>query len=336
MSVSRVPLLLLHIWELLLFQQYRSRKWTWTWATESPSTCSPQTHLCQPLAISSLAELLMQRSNHLANSSPLVIFLMRVLSHPKSYFKNLSACGWERVRDFVFARRGCYLINIVDRCYRIRYSSVHYLARARRNQFRRGVSQASSLTFSQLLKYYSRLSSSKPSRLITIGSTAGSRFEATTPNTIVEELLRIALRPCLLFVRWPAQPDNVLEEATRLSFTLQATQWINDLEAFLNEAAIMGDAVQSTQIHHWYRKTLGTLQTADRASFLFDPTRFLAGMLRHLHQTLLKVNHLDVNAVSRKGGPILIPVCFIRDWKENLLQEIHGNMSVIRNLLSMP
>ncbi|KAF9524706.1 hypothetical protein CPB83DRAFT_897637 [Crepidotus variabilis] len=149
------------------------------------------------------------------------------------------------------------------------------------------------------------LNSGKPSRMVKLGVQSGS-FESggSNANIIMQELLYLGPRPCVLFVRSLMQEDFLQEEAARLSFRKRAVDWVCDLEGFLDAAALSGNAVQSSQIHHWHRKVMIGLQTADRTSFLFDPTRFLVGMLKHLHQTLLRVNHLDVNKMSKTGGPV--------------------------------
>ncbi|KAF9531550.1 hypothetical protein CPB83DRAFT_833649 [Crepidotus variabilis] len=180
------------------------------------------------------------------------------------------------------------------------------------------------------------LNSGKPSRMVKLGAQSGS-FESggSNANIIMQELLYLGPRPCVLFVRSLMQEDFLQEEAARLSFRKRAVEWVCDLESFLDAAALSGDAVQSSQIHHWHRKVMIGLQTADRTSFLFDPTRFLVGMLKHLHQTLLSVNRLDVNKMSKTGGPVLVPMCFVRSWKENVVDASTNDLTVIHAMMAM-
>ncbi|KAF9522029.1 hypothetical protein CPB83DRAFT_899980 [Crepidotus variabilis] len=180
------------------------------------------------------------------------------------------------------------------------------------------------------------LNANHPSRLVELGRDSGTfQSDGSSANIIMQELLNLATRPCILFVRSPPMQEDFLEEeARRLSFCAKAVNWTSELEAFLDAAALSGDAVKSSQIHHWYQKTITTLQTADQTAFLFDPTRFLAGMLKHLHHTLLNVNRLDVNQKSRTGGPVLIPMCFVRSWKEEVISMVQKDFTVIQHMMT--
>lgn len=178
------------------------------------------------------------------------------------------------------------------------------------------------------------LTSRAPSRLIDLGMDVGT-FETHAPNAIIQELLHVNQRPCVLFIRWPTLHTLVTDAASQLSFSALAQNWINDLCQFLEDAEVnLGDAVPASRFQEWYACTLKYLREADPKRYLFDPTLFLARLLIHLHSTLYTINHLDINCATKSGGAVFVPLCFIRCWKEKLLSELHGDMAILRGLIS--
>ena len=178
-----------------------------------------------------------------------------------------------------------------------------------------------------------RLTAKEPSRLIDLGTDVGS-FEGLAPNTVIQELLLINQRPCVLFIRWPTLPSAVVDAAAQLSFSVLAQNWINDLAQFLEDTEVtLGDAVPASKFQEWYSRTLKVLHSADPRQYLFDPTLFLSRLLIHLRSTLHMIHHFDINGTTRSGGPVFVPLCFIRRWKEELILKIHENLANLCELV---
>jgi len=208
---------------------------------------------------------------------------------------------------------------------------ISHLPRKRHNLFWHRVSCFFSITTICPL-IFCRLSIRQPSRVIYfLSDTSG--FETHTPNLIVHELLHVNQKPCILFMWWPALPSLVTDEATKLSFIARAQYWVNDLVQFLEGEECVGDSFPASKLQEWYAATLKILCSVDPRHYLFDPTVFLVRMLVHLRSTLLNVNRFDINGATKSKGPIFVPLCFVRSWKEELLPKLHGNQSVLSELM---
>ena len=151
---------------------------------------------------------------------------------------------------------------------------------------------------------------------------------------IVHELLHVNRKPCMLFVRWAAVPTLVVDEATELSFTARAQHWVNDLVQFLESGECGGDSFPASKLQEWYATTLNTLRGADSRQYLFDPTLFLSRMFIHLRTTLVTINRFDINGVARSKGPIFVPLCFMRSWKDELLTKLQGDQTTLSEFIA--
>lgn len=173
-----------------------------------------------------------------------------------------------------------------------------------------------------------------PSRIIDLGTDIGN-FETHAPNAIINELLLVNEKPCVLFIKWPTLHTLVTDAASQLSFSSLAQNWITNLCQFLDDAETnLGDAVPASKLQEWYSQTLRRLRDADPNRYLFDPTLFLARLLIHLRSTLYTVNHFDINGATKSGGPVFVPLCFIRCWKEGLLSKLHEDLTILRGLIT--
>jgi hypothetical protein len=125
-------------------------------------------------------------------------------------------------------------------------------------------------------------------------------------------------------------PTLVMDSALQLSFSTLAQNWVNDLTHFLEDVDInFGDTVPASSIQAWYSHILKTLREADPKLYLFDPTVFVARLLIHLRSTLQHVNHFDINGVTKSGGPVFVPLCFIRSWKEEFLSGLNKDLTFL-------
>ena len=160
-------------------------------------------------------------------------------------------------------------------------------------------------------------------------------FEDHALNTIIHELLNINLKLCVLFIKWPALPTLVMDSASQLSFSTLAQNWVDDLSQFLEDVDMnIGDAVPASSLQEWYSCALKRLREADPKQFLFDPTIFLARLLVHLRSTLQNVNHFDINGATKSGGPVFIPLCFIRSWKKEFLSNLNKDLTMLREFVA--
>jgi hypothetical protein len=160
-------------------------------------------------------------------------------------------------------------------------------------------------------------------------------FEGHAPNTVIHELLNINLKPCVLFIKWPTLPTLVKDSASQMSFSVLAQNWVNDLAQFLEDVEMnFGDAVPASSFQEWYSRTLKRLREADPKQYLFDPTIFLARLLIHLRSTLQTVNHFDINGATKSGGPVFVPLCFIRSWKKDFLSKLNEDLTVLRGFVA--
>lgn len=173
------------------------------------------------------------------------------------------------------------------------------------------------------------MTSKEPSRLVDLGIDTGS-FESHAPNTIIHELLNINLKPCVLFIKWPVLPTIVKDSASQLSFSTLAQNWVNELCQYLEDVEVnFGDAVPASSLQEWYSHTLKRLREADPKQYLFDPTIFLARLLIHLRSTLQNVNHFDINGATKSGGPVFVPLCFIRSWKREFISKLNEDLTTL-------
>jgi hypothetical protein len=59
----------------------------------------------------------------------------------------------------------------------------------------------------------------------------------------------------------------------------------------------------------WYQAMGSELKKANRREYLFDPMVVIVGVMKHLVSNLLTSNRMDVTS-----KPVLIPLCFVRQW----------------------
>lgn len=104
-------------------------------------------------------------------------------------------------------------------------------------------------------------------------------------------------------------------------------QTAESMVVFLDSSAIPGDAVGSHALAEWYKVKFGELRAIPPNRFLFDPTLLVAGIVEDLGMTLANVNRLDVRNKS-----ILIPLCFVRAWFEELKNRLGGDDLLLQRI----
>ncbi len=139
----------------------------------------------------------------------------------------------------------------------------------------------------------------------------------------------------MLFILWSNLPSAVVEDAQSLSFAALAEKWVNNLAGFMESSAIgEWDSAPAGQLHIWYERSMKTLRTSDPSLFLFDPTVLLLRLIVHLQSILISRHNFAINKPGKSKASVLIPLDFVRKWKEELLTEMRNDPATIRGLLS--
>lgn len=139
----------------------------------------------------------------------------------------------------------------------------------------------------------------------------------------------------MLFTLWSSLPSAVVDDAQSLSFATLVEQWISDLVRFMEGAAFDGwDSAPAGQLHIWYSTSMKALRQSDPLLYLFDPTILLLNLILHLQSTLQSRHHFVINKPGKGKSSALIPLDFIREWRDDLLKVLGSDTATVRALLT--
>ncbi|KAH9479717.1 hypothetical protein JR316_0008312 [Psilocybe cubensis] len=181
------------------------------------------------------------------------------------------------------------------------------------------------------------LNFTNPSDLTVIDLDRPSQENTMSPETsiIFHELLNINTSPCLLFIGQDKDIgiDTIFKESDSLSFaTFTLNTVIGGME-FFERHIVEGDALHSETLKKWFAITSQALNDQDPATFLFDPTILLVGVINHIRATIINNHTFDIQ--GKKS--IAIPFAFIRSWFDILLALLKGPEKdiTVRQLLDL-
>jgi hypothetical protein len=173
---------------------------------------------------------------------------------------------------------------------------------------------------------YFSLDSNNSSWVATFSTNTGS-FVTSGPTAIAEDLLRYTNSPCMLFVKWSSEPNNVLKEAKSLCFEMQVLQSANSLKQHLETNGVAGDAVPSTGLSTWYKLKYAELEQASMNYSIFDPTILVVETISDLITSIAKTHQFDI-----ANQNVLIPLTFVRTWAVDLTARVKNDPSLISKM----